>query len=75
MQLTSQILGLLSAVADINCRNEGGPTSIAKSHPSLKAKPQEKARWCESRKHPSFTPWNKCVTAGSLLIIIVVYGL
>jgi len=40
VQLTSQILGLLSAVADINCRNEAGLTSIAKSHPSLKAKPQ-----------------------------------
>ena len=33
MQLTSQILGLLSVVADINCKSEAGPTSIAKSHP------------------------------------------
>jgi len=40
VQLTSQIQGLLSVVADINCKSEAGPTSIAKSHSSLKAKPQ-----------------------------------
>jgi len=72
---TDSRLILLCAVADINCRNEAGPTSIAKSHPSLKANHREKARWCESRIHPSFTPWNECVTAGSLQIIIMAYGL